>query len=88
MAIIQDFTFIGGTLYSFHRQEDHHDHLQTPEPAHQMTVGQFEKAFPDEEVGSFHKVSAKYIPLYVAEFQFRYNNGFNADIFATAIEGC
>jgi hypothetical protein len=28
------------------------------------------------------------IPLYVAEFQFRYNNRHNADIFGTAIEGC
>jgi len=36
---------------------------------------------------SCHKVSAKYLPLYVAEFQFRYNNRFNDDIFATAIEG-
>jgi hypothetical protein len=27
-------------------------------------------------------------PLYVAEFQFRYNNRFNDDIFGTAIEGC
>jgi hypothetical protein len=26
------------------------------------------------------------MPLYVAEFQFRYNNRFNADIFGTAIE--
>jgi hypothetical protein len=26
-------------------------------------------------VGSFHKVSDKYLPLYVAEFQFRYNDG-------------
>jgi hypothetical protein len=34
-----------------------------------------------------HKVSAKYVPLYLAEFQFRYNNRFNADIFGTAIEG-
>jgi hypothetical protein len=37
---------------------------------------------------SFLKVSKKYLPLYVAEFQFRYNNRFNEDIFGTAIEGC
>jgi hypothetical protein len=35
--------------------------------------------------GSFHKVSRKYLPLHVAEFQFRYNNRENADIFSTAI---
>jgi ISXO2-like transposase domain len=39
-------------------------------------------------VGSFRKVSAKYMPLYVAEFQFRYNNRENADIFGAAISGC
>jgi hypothetical protein len=39
-------------------------------------------------VGTFHKVSKKYLPLYVAEFQFRYNNRENADIFGAAIEGC
>jgi hypothetical protein len=44
--------------------------------------------FVDGVVGSFHKISAKYMPLYVAEFQFRYNNRFNGDIFGTAIEGC
>jgi Transposase zinc-ribbon domain len=36
----------------------------------------------------FHKMSRKYMPLYVAEFQFRYNNRGNADIFGTAIKGC
>jgi hypothetical protein len=36
----------------------------------------------------FHKVSAKYLPLYVAEFQFRYNNRMNTDMFETAIAGC
>jgi transposase-like protein len=39
-------------------------------------------------VGTFHKVSKKYLHLYVAEFEFRYNNRHNADIFGTAIEGC
>jgi transposase-like protein len=39
-------------------------------------------------VGTFHKVSKKYLHLYVAEFQFRYNNRHNEDIFGTAIEGC
>jgi ISXO2-like transposase domain len=39
-------------------------------------------------VGSFHKVSRKYMPLYVAEFQFRYSNRSNPDIFGTAIGGC
>jgi hypothetical protein len=39
-------------------------------------------------VGSFHKVSAKYLKLYIAEFQFRYNNRFNKDIFGTAMAGC
>jgi Transposase zinc-ribbon domain len=41
-----------------------------------------------EPVGSFHKVSRKYFPLYVAEFLFRSNNRMNADIFGTAISGC
>lgn len=39
-------------------------------------------------IGTYHKVSAKYLPLYVAEFQFRYNNRLNADIFGTAVAGC
>ena len=28
------------------------------------------------------------MPLYVAEFQFRHNNRFNADMFGTAISRC
>jgi hypothetical protein len=36
-------------------------------------------------VGTFHKVSAKYMPLYVAEFQFRYNNPDNINIFDAAV---
>ena len=39
-------------------------------------------------IGTFHKVSAKYLPLYVNEFEFRYNNRKNADIFGAAIRAC
>jgi hypothetical protein len=39
-------------------------------------------------VGTFHKVSKKYLQLYVAEFQFRYNNRKNPDIFGAAIGLC
>jgi hypothetical protein len=39
-------------------------------------------------MGSYHKVSAKYLPLYVAEAQFRYNNRLNPDIFGAAMARC
>ena len=39
-------------------------------------------------VGTFHKVSRKYLPLYVNEFEFRYNNRNNPDIFGAAIKEC
>jgi transposase-like protein len=38
-------------------------------------------------VGTYHNVSKKYLPLYLAEFQFRHNNRREADIFGKAIEG-
>jgi transposase-like protein len=39
-------------------------------------------------VGSYHKVSKDYLPLYVAEFAFRHNNRKNEDIFGTVVAGC
>jgi transposase-like protein len=39
-------------------------------------------------VGTYHNVSRKYLPLYLAEFQFRFNNRKEADIFGKAIAGC
>jgi transposase-like protein len=55
---------------------------------HTQTIEGFWSIFKRGVMGTFHKMSAKYIPLYVAEFQFRYNNRENADIFGTAISGC
>jgi IS1 family transposase len=55
---------------------------------HTNTIEGFWSIFKRGVVGTFHKVSDKYMALYVAEFQFRYNNRFNGDIFGTAISGC
>jgi len=55
---------------------------------HTNTIEGFWSLIKRGMVGTFHKVSRKYLPLYVAEFSFRYNNRENADIFGTAIKGC
>jgi hypothetical protein len=39
-------------------------------------------------VGTYHKVSAKYLPMYLAEFQFRYNARRDPDIFRKVLAGC
>jgi Transposase zinc-ribbon domain/ISXO2-like transposase domain len=39
-------------------------------------------------MGTFHKVSRTYLPLYVNEFEFRYNKRSNPDIFGAAIRAC
>jgi len=55
---------------------------------HTNTIEGFWSLIKRGMVGTFHKVSKKYLHLYVAEFQFRYNNRMNSDIFGTAIKGC
>ena len=55
---------------------------------HTNTIEGFWSLVKRGMVGTFHKVSAKYLPLYIAEFQFRYNNRMNEDIFGEAIRGC
>jgi IS1 family transposase/transposase-like protein len=55
---------------------------------HTQTIEGFWSLIKRGMIGTFHKVSKKYLALYVSEFQFRYNNRENADIFGAAIKGC
>ena len=52
---------------------------------HTQTIDGFWSLLKRGIMGSFNKVSRKYLPLYVAEFEWRYNNRDNADIFGAAI---
>lgn len=55
---------------------------------HTNTIEGFWSLIKRSIVGTYHKVSRKYLPLYVAERSFVYNNRTNADIFGTAVRGC
>jgi len=71
-----------------HASVDHSAGEYVVGAVHTNTIEGFWSIFKRGVVGTFHKVSKKYMSLYVAEFQFRYNNRQNADIFGTAIGGC
>jgi transposase-like protein len=55
---------------------------------HTGTIDGFWSLLKRGIMGTFHSVSAKYLPLYVAEFEWRYNNRNNADIFSSAVGRC
>jgi transposase-like protein len=71
-----------------HGMVDHSRHQYVVGALHTNTIEGFWSLIKRGVMGSYHKVSRKYLPLYVAEFQFRYNNRLNPDIFAEAITGC
>jgi transposase-like protein len=71
-----------------HKTVMHSAHQYVVGAVHTQTIEGFWSIFKRSIVGSYHKVSEKYLPLYIAECQFKYNNRDNADIFGVAIAGC
>jgi hypothetical protein len=55
---------------------------------HTNTIESFWSLLKRGIIGTYHNVSKKYLPLYLNEFTFRFNNRNNADIFGSAIAGC
>lgn len=75
--------------HSFPHGYVRHGHGQYVHGAiHTNTIEGFWSIVKRGIVGTFHKVSRKYLPLYVNEFEFRYNNRNNPDIFGAAIRAC
>lgn len=70
-----------------HGAVDHSKKKYVVGALHTNTIEGFWSLVKRGVMGSYHKVSKKYLPLYVAEFQFRYNNRLNADIFGEALRG-
>jgi transposase-like protein len=55
---------------------------------HTQSIESFWSLLKRGVIGTYHHVSKKYLPLYLNEFQFRFNNRNEADIFGKAIGGC
>jgi transposase-like protein len=71
-----------------HKTVNHARHQYVVGAIHTNTIEGFWSIIKRGIVGTFHRISAKYLPLYVAEFQFRYNNRMNDNIFGAAIKAC
>jgi len=71
-----------------HKVVDHGIGEHVVGAVHTQTIDGFWSLIKRGVVGTYHKVSKKYLPLYVAEFEFRYNNRGNPDIFGAAIGRC
>ncbi len=71
-----------------HEMVDHSKNQYVVGAIHTNTIEGFWSLVKRGVIGTYHKVSAQYMPLYVAEFQFRYNNRENPDIFGAAVARC
>lgn len=71
-----------------HASVDHWHGEYVVGAVHTNTIEGFWSMVKRGIIGTFHKVTPKYLPLYVNEFEFRYNNRMNPDIFGAAIRAC
>jgi transposase-like protein len=55
---------------------------------HTQSIDSFWALLKRGIIGTYHNVSKKYLPLYLNEFQWRFNHRKDPDIFITALRGC
>src|SRR5262249_44424366 len=79
LATDKSFAF-KGLKESRHHTVQHQIGQYVVGAVHTNTIEGFWSIIKRGVMGTFHKMSEKYMPLYVAEFQFRYNNRTNPDM--------
>jgi transposase-like protein len=68
-----------------HEAVNHHAREYVRGNVHTANIDSFWSMIKRGIMGSFHQVSGEYLPLYLNEFSFRYNNRNNPSIFETVI---
>jgi transposase-like protein len=71
-----------------HETVAHSDNEYVRGNVHTNNIESFWSLLKRGVMGSYHNVSKKYLPLYLAEFTFRHNNRKDADMFGKLIAGC
>ncbi|HEY6197504.1 MAG TPA: IS1595 family transposase [Candidatus Binatia bacterium] len=71
-----------------HEAVTHMDHEYVRGRVHTANLDNFWAMLKRGIIGSYHKVSKDYLPLYVNEFSWRYNNRRNPNAFADMVATC
>jgi len=71
-----------------HRRVNHKKGEYVRGAVHTNSMESFWSLLKRGVLGTYHNVSRKYLPLYLNEFVFRYNNRKNADMFGAAVRCC
>ncbi len=71
-----------------HRVIRHSDRVYVRGNVHTNSIEGFWSLLKRGVVGTYHNVSRKYLPLYLNEFVFRFNNRHNSDMFGEAVASC
>jgi transposase-like protein len=71
-----------------HQTVSHSDGEYVRGEIHTQNIDSFWALLKRGVIGTYHNVSKKYLPLYLNEFQWRFNHRKDPDIFLTALRGC
>jgi transposase-like protein len=82
----QDYNYLGRGIH--HEAVNHSQGEYVRGNVHTNSIESFWSLLKRGVIGTYHNVSKEYLPLYLNEFSFRFNNRNNPDIFDEILRGC